>query len=110
MPTPRQYQSNADRQKAYRQRTGEARCKELERKGLPPTPAIPTMPGNARWNALIAEAAAALGTATAEMERYFEDRSEEWQEGERGASFQERLEALQTALEAVQEAADSQTA
>lgn len=109
MPTPRRFQTNADRQAAYRQRAAETRRQELQRKGLPPTPAIPSMPGNARWNALLALAAEATATVAAEMESYFEDRSEEWQEGEKGETFTERLDEVRSAAESVAEVASSGT-
>lgn len=38
-----------------------------------------------------------------EMEDYFNDRSEEWQESERGDNFQERLDALCEARDTVAE-------
>jgi hypothetical protein len=33
-----------------------------------------------------------------EMQAYFDDRSEQWQESERGETLQERIEALETVL------------
>jgi hypothetical protein len=38
------------------------------------------------------------------MERYFEERSENWQESERGEAFLERIENLETACGAIQDA------
>jgi hypothetical protein len=35
------------------------------------------------------------------MQEYFDERSEEWQEGERGGEHQERIDAAQTALDAL---------
>jgi hypothetical protein len=37
------------------------------------------------------------------MQEYFDERSEEWQEGERGEEHQERIDAVQTALDALAE-------
>lgn len=99
MPTPRQYGTNADRQKAYRERQREARATELQQKGLPPTPAIPTMPGTARWNALLEQSRRAMETCREEMEAYFQERSEEWQESERGEQMQEKIEEIGEILE-----------
>src|ERR1700734_3576913 len=104
MPTPRRFKDDSERQAAYRQRQAEARRQELQRKGLPPTPAIPTMPGTARWNALLALAAEATATVAAEMENYFADRSEEWQEGEKGEAFIERLDTVREIADRAAEA------
>lgn len=94
MPTPRQYSNNADRQKAYRERQQNARIAELQAKGLPATPAIPTMPGTARWNALIEQALRAIETCSEEMQTYYDDRSEQWQESDKGQEFQERIDQI----------------
>ena len=101
MPTPRQHQSNADRQKAYRQRQRQARSEEQAAKRLPPLPAIPTLPGMARWKALHAQASAALDTMQAEMQSYYDDRSETWQESERGTAFQEMLDQVEETRSAI---------
>lgn len=98
MPTPRQHSSSAARQAAYRARQAEARQEERAAKGLPPAPAVPTMPGTARWAALIETARAAIETACEEMRSYHDDRSEEWQEGEKGAALQDRIDALEAVL------------
>ena len=94
MPTPRQHSSPAERQKAYRQRVEAARLAALEAKGLPPAPALPTMPGERRWAALAAQAKTALETIQREMQDYYDERSEAWQEGDKGNAFQERLDRL----------------
>ncbi len=94
MPTPRQYTDRAARQKAYRERQRQARETELAAKGLPALPAIPTMPGRARWTAMLDQAATLLQTLQSEMENYHSDRSEEWQESERGSEFAGNLEAI----------------
>jgi len=87
--------AHAQRQAAYRQRCGRARLAELAERGLPASPPIPTIPGNARWNAAIARAQVLLDGVRAEMEGYHADRSEAWQESERGEAFTERLEAIE---------------
>ena len=103
MPTPRQYTSNAERQKAYRERQQQARLAEMQRKGLPATPAIPTMPGTARWNALLEQARTSLEACIDEMQTYFDDRSEEWRESEKGEQMQEHIDHLNEVLESLQE-------
>lgn len=95
MPTPRRYADHAARQAAYRLRLGEARTKELAARRMPALPTIATLPGEARWRALTRQAALLLQTALEEMQDYYEQRSDTWQESERGEAFRERLEALQ---------------
>jgi hypothetical protein len=90
--------TNAERQAAWRRRQGAARASERAAKGLPGAPVLATMPGTARWQALIEQARAALETARDEMQAYFDDRSETWQDGERGEAMQERLDALDAIL------------
>lgn len=98
MPTPRLHSDGASRQAAYRARMAAARTAERTAKGLPPAPAVPTIPGTARWDALLQTARAALETVREEMQEYFDDRTEGWQEGERGASMQERIDAIDALL------------
>lgn len=98
MPTPRQHTDAAARQAAYRARQAQERKTERAAKGLPPAPQVATMPGTARWAALVETARAAIGTACEEMRAYYDDRSEEWQEGERGEAMQERIDALEAIL------------
>ena len=49
------------------------------------------------------QAQALLDTAVTEMQTYYEQRTETWQEGERGERFLERLEALQELHGAIDE-------
>jgi len=98
MPQPRHYVSCAARQAAYRRRCETARREALGKQGLPATPAVATMPGWARWNASIAAARTFLLQVAQEMQDYYDDRSETWQESERGEAFAERQEALDSLL------------
>lgn len=61
---------------------------------------MPPLPGMARWKALHEQACAALDTK-GEMQGYFDDRSEAWQEGEKGEAFQELLDRVEEARSAV---------
>jgi hypothetical protein len=108
MPTPRQYANQAERQAAYRRRLAAARRAEQEAKGMPALPAVPTIPGHPRWHALIQHALLLLGTAQEEMQAYYAQRSERWQESERGEAFLERLQALQETHSAVEELTSAQ--
>jgi hypothetical protein len=94
---PRHYPTNAARQHAYRVRRTEARRQELAPQGLPPLPAIATMPGDPRWRAMVRQASRFLDTATEEMQAYYDRRSVAWQETERAEAFLERLQVLQEA-------------
>lgn len=85
---------------AYRKRCARARQTELNGKGLPPLPAISTMPGWPRWNASINAALALVERTVEEMQEYFDERSEEWQEGERGGEHQEKIDTTQAVLDA----------
>jgi hypothetical protein len=99
MPTPRRYADAAQKQRAYRLRQAEARRTEQAAKGLPPAPAIPTLPSTSRWQALLEQARLALQTARDEMQAYHAARSAAWQESERAEALAERIEALERALD-----------
>ncbi len=98
MPTPKIHTDRAERQRAYRQRQKGAREIELAAKGLPVTPSIPTMPGTARWEALIKSARTALDASRYDMEAYFDARSENWRESERGEALQEQINELESII------------
>jgi hypothetical protein len=99
MPQQRHYQDNAARQRAYRARQAQARREEQQAKGLPPAPPLPTLPSRARWQALLIQAQLALQTARDEMQAYYEDRSEAWQQGERAATLAEQIDQLEAILD-----------
>ncbi len=101
MPAPRKHRSRAERQKAYRMRQTKARIQELGVKGLPAMPQISSMPGTARWRAMKEAALALLDAMIAEMEGYRDERSQEWQEGERGAAFDEAVSQVREACDCV---------
>lgn len=103
MPQPKIHTSDAKRQAAYRSRCKRARQIERAAKGLPTLPAIPTMPGWPRWNASVNAAGELLNCTISEMQEYFNDRSETWQESERGAKHQEKIDAFQAVLDALDE-------
>lgn len=94
MPRSRTYASSAARQAAYRARCQKARQEALQEKGLPPLPAIASLPGWARWKASLTAAHALLEQVNQEMQTYFDERSDTWQESERGEAFTECQEAV----------------
>jgi hypothetical protein len=99
MPQPRRYEDHAARQRAYRVRQARARCDEQQAQGLPPAPALPTMPSQARWQALISRARLAVETARDEMQAYYDDRSDAWQQSDRASMLAEQVDLLSTALD-----------
>lgn len=97
MPQPKKHASPAARQAA---RTGEqARRIEIVSKGLPSLPAISTLPGWPRWNASLRVAQDLIVRTQTEMEQYFDNRSEIWQESERGEEHQNTSDLLQAVLD-----------
>ena len=102
MPTPRRYANPAERQAAYRQRREAARRQALAAKGMPPLPAIPTMPGTRRWAAMSEAARRLLQSVQEEMQHYYDERAEEWQASDRGETMAERLPALEEAIAAIE--------
>jgi hypothetical protein len=93
MPTPRKYQTNAERQAAYRMR----------RMAIPAAVTPPPGAGYRRWAGLLGQIHAGLATLTEEMAAYWDLRSERWQESERGEQFAERLDALEALRDQVEE-------
>ena len=102
MPQPRLHASHAARQAAYRKRQQQARAREAATKGLPPLPAIATMPGNPRWTQAVAHARSLLAEVLDEMTTYLEDRSDAWRESGRAETLQHRMEAVQESLDALE--------
>lgn len=103
MPQPTKHDSHAQRQAAYRKRQREALAAHLDQKGLPPLPAVPTIPGHARWNKAMANIEAQMMRIEAEMETYYDERSERWRESDKATEFEQKLEDLRAALDLVTE-------
>lgn len=59
-------------------------------------------PSYPRWKGLLRQSQTCLSVLLTEMETYYEQRSEPWQESERGTAFLQRLENLQEAREAME--------
>ena len=101
MPQPRTHASNAARQAAFRARREQQRQRELAAKGLPPLPPLPSIPGWARWNASFLAAHALIADSLGEMQDYYEDRSESWQESDRGEQHQEKIASVEAVADAL---------
>jgi hypothetical protein len=99
MPTPKRHENAAARQHAYRERRKLAR--PLSPKNLPRPSCLAAMPSTARWKELKRQAKAALETLLDEMEEYENQRSETWQEGDKGEAFRQAIERIEEALDAV---------
>ncbi len=99
MPQLREHANAAARQAAYRKRCERERRLVLASKGLPQLPAISTMPGWPRWNASLSKARELVERTVEEMQEYFDERSEEWQDGEKAVVFQERIDEVQAMLD-----------
>src|SRR5438270_11247665 len=103
MPQPKKHQNHAEGQAAYRRRQEQTREVERTARGLPHLPAIPTLPGWPRWSVTFTLAHALIEGALREMQEYFDDRSDTWQEGERGLAHQEKITSAEAVLEALGE-------
>jgi hypothetical protein len=66
-------------------------------------PAVPSIPGHRRWKAILKQAAILVERAAAEMETYFDQRSEQWQDSQQAEAFTEIMDSTRSALEALQE-------
>jgi enamine deaminase RidA (YjgF/YER057c/UK114 family) len=101
MPQPKEYRSNADRQAAYRRRRKEAHAALQSAKGLPPLPAVATMPGWRRWRQVLEQFEQALSEAHEQMQRYYDDRSDDWIESEKADEFTEKMEAVEELIDQI---------
>ena len=100
MTRTKKYQTNGERQAAYRSRCAQNESVELS---TPQLHSIPSAPGKRRWKALVKVASALLDGAAKEMQDYFDQRSEQWQESQAGESITEMLESLESALESLED-------
>jgi hypothetical protein len=103
MPQKRKYQNDGARQAAYRCRLARAREQEMAEPRLPSLPAINSLPGTVRWNAVIRRCTDLLTLIRDESASYYDDRSEAWQEGDRGEVHAERVEALTQIVEGLED-------
>ena len=102
MPRPRLYASNAEKQRAYRA-ARKQREQQQATDALPRPPGIANMAAKRRWNTLLDQAKNNLETLRDEMQAYYDDRSEAWQESDRGQAMEERIEALEALIQDIDE-------
>lgn len=103
MSTEKQRAQIAMRQQQFRRRQADARRAEQQAKGLPALPPIPTIPGNARWGAMIEQARTLICEAALEMQSYHDNRSERRQDSDKAQDLLARLEHLQDTMDQLQE-------
>jgi hypothetical protein len=60
---------------------------------------VAALPATKRWRQGLTQAHGWLELVQQEMQDYFDERSEKWQEDERGDAFQERLDAITEAVD-----------
>jgi hypothetical protein len=101
MPQPAKYPNQAARQAAYRARREQATREAAKQRGLPPLPALPAMPGTARWNAALTLALRLVEEVSEQMQDYFDERSQPWQDSDRAQDFTTRLDNVEAAREAL---------
>ena len=65
---------------------------------MPALPAVPSIPGTARWRATLLAAQELVQMIVDEMSEYYDERSETWQESDAAELFQERQQELEEAL------------
>jgi len=99
MPQPKRHVSAAARQAAYRDRCEQARRMEQAAKGLPSLPVIASLPGWKRWNASLKAAHEMIACTLEEMNGYFDERSETWQQSDRGEDHQALIAAVEEVLD-----------
>jgi hypothetical protein len=62
---------------------------------------VTTIPGEKRWQGMKEQAETLLRSMRDEMQGYFDDRSEAWQESEKAEAFQERIDAIDGLLDQI---------
>jgi len=99
MPQPGRYASAVKRQAAYWAHCRVQRERELTAKGLPHLTAVPEIPGTARWKATLKQARVLLETVHDEMQTYYDERSEAWQDSDRAETLLQRTEPIEEVLD-----------
>jgi hypothetical protein len=103
MPQPKQPRTNAQRQAAFRSRKLQELAALHASKGLPALPVIPTIPGWRRWRQVLGQAEDALRNVHDEMQSYYDERSEDWQQSGNADEFTAKMEAVEELVDHVAE-------
>lgn len=108
MGRARMHCNQAAKQAAYRQRRAQASQRAAAvaphlTLAVVALARVPATPGHHRWQRLLRQTQAVLETVTSEMQEYYEARSEQWQEDDRGTAFLTRCEALEEVVAALNE-------
>lgn len=104
MPQPKRYASDAERQAAYRRRRRAlAKHPQLATGTLTALPGSSQIPGTVRWRQAIVQVQELLEMVEQEMQDYYDQRSDKWQEGDKGDSFQSRIDAIAESREKVED-------
>ena len=99
MPEPKKYADSAARQHAYRRRQQAANSLGT---GFPLSAGIRAMPSHFRWKAMQEKARVLLAAVVSEMEDYAGDRSDEWQDSDKANAFEEKLDLVREAIDAIE--------
>ena len=84
MPTPRKYANAAEKQAAYRHRI----AAQTQSKTIPPAP------GYKRWKVMRSQSLCMIELVITEMETYYDQRSDAWQESQRGEALADMAESM----------------
>jgi hypothetical protein len=103
MPRPRRHESNSQKQRAYREREKLALSSSMQ--NLPKPSGLSAVPSAARWRLMKKQALTILRQLDLEMQNYWDARTEDWQQSEKGDAFQEWIDKVQDAVQAVEEIA-----
>jgi len=103
MAQQRLYASRAERQAAYRRRREEALASQWGQQHLPGLPVLQSIPGTVRWKAALASARDTLQMVHTEMQQYFDERTERWQQSERAEAMETQIQALEDLIAGLDE-------
>jgi hypothetical protein len=95
--------TNKERQAAYRKRRRDIIDNILSMRGLPPLPAVSTIPGWPRWKEAMARIVAQMEVIETEMSEYYHERTERWQESDKAETFYNNRELLRTIIDFAQD-------
>jgi hypothetical protein len=96
MPTPRKYANNAERQTAYRARRPlPSHSQSKSQKSTTGDSHVSPRLSYRRWDAMIEQSLSLIRTVKEEMQLYYDQRTDRWQESERGGKHAETMETIE---------------